>query len=332
MRRPLAALLIFLLLSPLPGSQYRPVRPAGAETASARPLRFPAGDAGMMRFVRGWRLVSPYRDFGGFSALARTGPDRFQIVADNGYWVRMTLRRDSAVSDFRSGLIPNPDGRPRRKSMRDVEAIVFDPASGRTWAALEGINQIWRLDPTLTRTESRSRMPSPRWPANRGPEAMLRLADGRMILFSEDADKDPRGREGLVYAGDAAVPGTKVFRFFYDAEGKGQVSDAAMLPDGRILLVHRRQGLYPIFSTIVAIVDPADIRAGAVVRSQTIGRVPTPLAENYEGAAVAVEDGRTFLWLVSDDNFNVWQRSLLVQFELVGLPPEKTPDSKKAAR
>ena len=48
-----------------------------------------------------------------------------------------------------------------------------------------------------------------------------------------------------------------------------------------------------------------------------------------------MRDGRTFLWLVSDDNFNSWQRSLLVEFELFGLPPPQSPpapDSKKAAR
>ena len=100
-----------------------------------------------------------------------------------------------------------------------------------------------------------------------------------------------------------------------------------MLPDGRILLVHRRLGFYPVFTTILAIVDPADIHPGATLTSSAIGRVPTPLAENYEGAAIVVRDGRTFLWLVSDDNFNSWQRSLLVGFELVNLP-----GSKKAAR
>ena len=80
---------------------------------------------------------------------------------------------------------------------------------------------------------------------------------------------------------------------------------------------------------IHAIIDPADITEGAVVRARTIGRVPRPLAENYEGAAIAVEQGRTWLWLVADDNFNVWQRSLLLQFELVDLPPKKSAGQQK---
>ena len=217
--------------------------------------------------------------------------------------------------------------------MVDAEATVIDPASGKRWIAFERLNQIWRLDPALSKIESRRELRTwPHWPSKRGPEAMVRLADGRTIIFSEGADADPRGSEALVYTGDPAAPGPAPIRFFYDSGNRGRVSDAAALPDGRILIVHRRLGFDPVFTTVIAIADPEDIRKDAVVRSRTIGRVPAPLADNYEGAAVTIEQGRTWLWLVADNNFNVWQRSLLLQFELVDLPPRKSPDSKKAAR
>ena len=87
-----------------------------------------------------------------------------------------------------------------------------------------------------------------------------------------------------------------------------------------------------MFTTTIAIADPPTSAKDAVLRSRTIGVVPRGLADNYEGAAVTVEQGRTYLWLVADNNFQSWQRSLLLQFELVDLPPRKTPDSKKAAR
>ncbi|HMO75969.1 MAG TPA: esterase-like activity of phytase family protein [Sphingopyxis sp.] len=327
MRRLLPAALIFLALGPVPGGDIRYRTIDTRQSVEARALVHPAGDAGPLRFVRGWRLVSPHSHFGGFSGLARLGPDRFLLVGDNGYATRLTLGADGRVGDVSIGLLPLPPRNPGRKAFTDVEALAVDADSGRVWVALEGIDQIWRLDPALTRIESRNRSPQLEpWPANRGAEAMARLADGRTIILSEGADDDNRGTEALLFAGDPAKPGRRGVRFFYDAQGKGQVSDAAPLPDGRVLLVHRRLGLSPLFTTILGVLDPADIAKDAVVRSVAIGRVPGPLRDNYEGAAVAVEDGRTFLWLVSDDNFNSWQRSLLLQFELVDLP-----DSKKAA-
>ena len=332
MRRLLLAALIFLAVGPVPGALIRYPQEDLTQRAAARPLIFAPDEGGGMRFVRGWHLVSPHSRFGGFSAIARTAPGQFLLIGDNGHSTRLSLDSRGAVAAVRVRALPTIDGRPARKAAADTEAMVIDAASGKVWVALEGVNAIWRLDSGLSQIESRCNLPGPRWPTNRGPEAMARLADGRTVVFSEDADDDPRGRAALIYSGDPAAPGPAPVRFFYDSAGRGLVSDAAALPDGRILLVHRRLGFNPVFTTIVAIIDPADITEGAVVRARTIGRVPRPLAENYEGAAIAVERGRTWLWLVADDNFNVWQRSLLLQFELVDLPPKKVPDSKKAAR
>ncbi|MGQ3101089.1 MAG: esterase-like activity of phytase family protein [Sphingopyxis solisilvae] len=332
MRRAILALLILFFVGPMPWTVQRFPVDNHRQQVTARPLPDRPPPSGSLHFVRGWHLVSPHSRFGGFSALARTGPGAFILVGDNGYRTRLTVDGAGRVGAVDIRPLPTPDGRPASKAMADVEALVVDSAGNRAWIALEGVNQIWRLDVGLSRIEARRKLPQPRWPANRGAEAIARLPDGRMIVFSEDADDDPRGREALLYAGDPAMPGPPPQRFFYDARGKGLVSDAAVLPDGRILLVHRRLGFDPVFTTILAVVDPADIRTDGVVRSQTIGRVPRRLAENYEGAAVGVEGGRTYLWLVSDDNFNRWQRSLLLQFELVDLPPVDMPDSKKAAR
>lgn len=332
MRRLFLAALIFVAIGPVLGTrQVRPVVDTAPQDIAVHALGHPAGRAGALRFVRGWRLSSSNAMFGGFSSLAVTGPDRFQLIADNGYWARFAVLPGDRVADARIGKIPVPGGNVGKKSKSDVEALLFDPATDQSRVALEFVNEVWRLDPTLGRIESRAALPRPHWPKNSGPEAMARLPDGRIVIFSENAGDDPRGREALLFEGDPSVPGTRAQRFYYDAEGKGAVSDATTLPDGRILLVHRRVGFDPVFTTTVAIVDPADIRPGAVLRSRTIGRVPGALADNYEGAAVTTDGARIFLWLVSDNNFNRWQRSLLVQFELVGLPV-RAPDSKKAAR
>ena len=328
MRRLLFAALIFLTIGPMPGTHYRYPVDDESQTATARAIAYPSDSIGSPRFIRGWRLSSPNSHFGGFSALAYSGEGRFLLIGDNGIWTRLTLGDDGSVSDVTIKPLPRPRGTPKGKAFTDAEALVVDPETGKLWIALEGINQIWRIDAAMTRVETRRRSPALRtWLANRGPEAMVRLKDGRTILFSEGEDRNDFGTEGLVYSDDPAVPGKTPLLFYYDAEGKGQVSDAAPLPDGRILVVHRKLGLNPLFTTTLAIVDPADIRKSGVVRSIAIGKVPEALRDNYEGATVVVEDGRTFLWLVSDDNLNKWQRSLLLQFELVDLP-----DSKKAVR
>src|SRR5690606_30866376 len=105
-RRLLLAALIFVALGPMPGAVMRFPETNLTQSADARPLRFAPEDAGALRFVRGWHLVSPHSRFGGFSALARTGPDRFQMIGDNGYATRLTLDSRGAVSDLEIRPLP----------------------------------------------------------------------------------------------------------------------------------------------------------------------------------------------------------------------------------
>ena len=51
-----------------------------------------------------------------------------------------------------------------------------------------------------------------------------------------------------------------------------------------------------------------------------MARATTPKApgvnDNFEGLAVEEKEGRTYLWLVSDDNFAPLQATYLLKFEL----------------
>lgn len=60
------------------------------------------------------------------------------------------------------------------------------------------------------------------------------------------------------------------------------------------------------------------IRAGAVLRGALVAQFAHPFAtENFEGlAALQGADGATFLYVLSDDNFNGFQRTLLLLFHL----------------
>src|SRR3546814_16259148 len=78
MRRLLTAALIFAALGPMPGTVMRFPEAELTESAAARPIAFVPSTSGTVRFVRGWNILSTHRRLGGFSAIARTGPDRFK--------------------------------------------------------------------------------------------------------------------------------------------------------------------------------------------------------------------------------------------------------------
>jgi len=333
MRRLFFAALIFVALGPVPGTVQRFPIDDWTQGASARPLVLAPQTSGTLRFVRGWNLVSSHSRFGGLSGIARIAPDRFLLIGDNGYATRLAFDHDGRLSAFHVAPLPAPPGWPDRKSMLDSESLFVDRAQGTAWVGLERINQLWRFDDALTRLEARHAPVVLRdWPKGRGPEAMARLADGRIIILAEGGRDDPRRNRGVMLAGYPGALSAPPTRFFYDSQDKGAVSDAAPLPDGRILIVHRKVGWNPVFTTNLSVADPDEVRPNTILRSRTIGTVPRALAENYEGAAISVEQGRTWLWLVADHNFNTWQRSLLLQFELTDLPPKKATASKKAAR
>jgi hypothetical protein len=96
-----------------------------------------------------------------------------------------------------------------------------------------------------------------------------------------------------------------------------RVSDAAILPDGRLLLLNRRFEWLEGFSLVVTIADAGALSEGSVIEAHEIARLEPPLTiDNMEGASVTVENGRTIVWLVSDDNFFPLQRTLLLKFAL----------------
>ena len=65
--------------------------------------------------------------------------------------------------------------------------------------------------------------------------------------------------------------------------------------------------------------DAAAVGRGATLRPVEIARFGSaPTVDNFEGLAVRRDErGRLLVYMISDDNFNGFQRTLLMQFELV---------------
>ena len=158
-----------------------------------------------------------------------------------------------------------------------------------------------------------------RWPGNGGPEAMVRLANGRFMVFSEEQPGPLGSTEGLLFGGDPTLPGAQALRFGYRAPTGYRVTDGGQLPDGRVILLNRRFTLLEGVSAIVTIVDPREIVADHVLMPRIVAKLAPPMTvDNMEALSVEREGDRTILWIASDDNFSGLQRTLLLKFALEG--------------
>ncbi|MEG3089149.1 esterase-like activity of phytase family protein [Sphingomonas sp. PB4P5] len=302
-----------------PDAQITATR-VGIDPAQPRHVRL-----GRLTYLGGVELRSPDPVFGGFSAMQLTG-DRFTLLSDGGGIVRFRLDAQGRISDQQIAELPAGPATGWEKRDRDSESLIVDAATGDVLIGFERVNEIWRYDALLTRA---IRHAAPKtmhdWDENGGPEAMVRLADGRTIVLAESSGpKKKPGRYALSFAGDPTRSGQRAVRFLYMPPAGFDPSDAAALPDGRILVLNRRFATPFDFAAKLTIVDPRTIRAGAMVRGQEVATIDTPLTrDNFEGLVVTKEGQATVIWLISDDNQFFLERTLLMKFRLEPAPHAK---------
>jgi hypothetical protein len=276
---------------------------------------------GRLRYVQGWVLTSNDPRFGGLSSLAITG-DRILALSDTG-WVFSFDRRGARFAGLAGTPLRDRSGAMAlNKIDRDTESMTMSADGKQIWIGLERQNAIWRYgDPAAAAQAAATPAAMRKWPSNGGPEALLRLHDGRFLVFSEDAEGPDGGdeaRDALLYDRDPAEPGATPIRFGYRPPAGFSATDAAELPDGRVLLLNRRFAPLDGFAAVVTMIDPRAIAPGAVLAGEEIARLSPPLSlDNMEGLAVTEEAGQVMVWLVSDDNFSPFERTLLMKFALL---------------
>ena len=311
--RVLLSILAVLLLVPGWTVEERLPLPSPGYRLSAERVALDPGDPARRRlgglvYLGGVALSSGDPAFGGFSALAVEG-DRFMTVSDGGNLLRFRMGADWRVRDATYSPLPAGPGTGWEKRERDTEALARDPAGGRFWVAFERANQIWRFGPG-GRVARVAPPAMRRWRQNGGAESMARLPDGGFVVLAES------GGEALRFAGDP-VAGAPAFRFRYRPATGMKPVDAAALPDGRLLVLERRFRAPYRWDSRLAVVAAGAVRPGARVRGRALARWAEPLlSDNFEGIAVTREGNATVLWMVSDDNQSMLQRTLLLKFRL----------------
>ena len=302
----LAALLCVPIAMTVWLREPRPLHYEGELSLLELPVE-PGGLPGGMRVEKLWHLEAKRSDFGGYSAILHLPDGRFMLYADKGDALEFALPGDTRAGPARFLTIPR-DQRYLRE-FQDIESATRDPETGDIWLGYESMNILRRFDPEGNPAGLVVPRPMSRWPANTGAEAFVRLADGRFLVMNESTgdallwEQDPRS-------------GQEPMQFRYAAPRGMSVTDAAQLPDGRVLVLLRTLTVgLPPFRAGLALADPDAISADSPWRLEWLADLTGPLPrENYEGLDVSeAEDGSLRLWLVSDDNMAALQRTLLAE-------------------
>jgi hypothetical protein len=271
---------------------------------------------GALDYLGGWALSSDSARFGGLSSL-HVEDGQVMTLSDDGTLFRFALPIGRGREPVRIDPLGDGPGPATRKSNRDTESMVI--LGPWLWAGFEKHNMVWRYRLADLGAASSAQPALMRdWRANSGAEGMTRLADGRFLVFCECPGNDRPLSDIILFDGDPADPHTPATLLHYRRVPGYRVSDATLLPDGRLLILNRRFEWLEGFSLVVTIADARGLRPGDTIESREIARLQPPLTiDNMEGVSVAVENGRTIVWLVSDDNFSPLQQTLLLKFALI---------------
>lgn len=270
---------------------------------------------GRLRYLAGWSLSSSNGYFGGISAMHVEG-GIVTALSDSGHIIRFAVPH--AVSGSMRGRIdPLGDGpgSPLRKQDRDTESLAI--AGNDAWIGFERRNMVWRYRTTNWRSDAHAAPPAMKaWPKNGGAEGLVRLRDGRFLVFSEDARLPDGSSQLLLFDGDPTLPQSRPTLLGYRGVPGFYATDAAELPDGRLLILNRRFSIAGSFTAKLVIA--ALPSAGQTVSGRIIATLKSPVTvDNMEALSVTTEAGRTIVWIASDDNFSQpLQRTLLLKFAL----------------
>lgn len=275
----------------------REPRPDSAAALHFAPVSLDTSGLGPLRLAGAWSVESADSRFGGISSLASDG-EALIALTDSGVVVR--FRPPGASGSGRAEFHDLPSGPVSAyyKMYRDTEALLARPDGRGWWVTFENRHSLWSYDPTFRWVRSHRPLPGEKWHHNRGVEAMAD-GEGALLLLPESGRIVLRPEQ----SGFAELPLDNRL---------GAPADAKRLPDGRILLAMRRFGLAG-FRNRLALLE----RSGDGYRTVPLAELPLGTFDNVEGLAVQpLGAGATRLWLMTDNDFNSWRRTLLIAFDL----------------
>lgn len=282
---------------------------------------------GSLDYRSGLVLTSRYRGFGGLSGIRLDARgEHFLAVSDQGGWftgrIRYASGKLAGLDDVEAAPLLGAEGRPitEKHLWWDSESIARD--GNLVYVGLERVNQILRYDFSKGGVSARGEvMPVPagvrKLPYNKGLEALVAVPKGQplagtLIAFSErglDAD-------GNLVA--FLIGGPSPGQFSVRRTEKYDISDAVLLPSGELLILERKFSWFTGVNIRIRSIPLKSIAPGALVDGPMLFAADLGHEiDNMEGIdAHVTPEGEIVLTLVSDDNFSMLQRTLLLQFTL----------------
>jgi hypothetical protein len=282
---------------------------------------------GSLQFRSGLALTSRFPGFGGLSGIRLDSKgERFISFSDKGSWFtgRMVYQgaKMTGLTDVEAAPMLGADGKPiTARGWFDSESIALDGSF--VYIGLERVNQVLRFDFSKGFTRSLAEVvPMPaavkQLPFNKGLEALVMVPKGlplagTLIALSERG-LDPNGNLIAFLVGGPS-PG----QFSVRRTNAFDISDATLLPSGELLVLERKFSLVEGVGIRIRRIPLASLAPGALVDGPAIFEADLGYEiDNMEGIdSFVTPEGDTVLTMVSDDNFSMIQRTLLLQFTLV---------------
>jgi hypothetical protein len=331
MRGALSCLILASLLLPTPTPAQSPT--AEPNTVSTRPItgfqRAAIGEPvdGLI-FQGGLQLSSPHPDFGGLSSLAFLDATRFVMVTDEGRFVSGALTladgAPTALTDVEIDVLRNSSGAPLpRKFAQDSEAVDIVFRDGQPAVARVGFEHLTRIA-DFDIADGRPGGPArevaiPDWLTalriNESIESVCVAPPASPVAGSTLIITEAHSRLAGTWA--ATLLGNRDRGDLHLVQGRGvNPTDCAFLPNGDLLVLERGFAFLTFTAQIRRI--PADqVRPGATMDGEVIFHASGGEIDNFEALGVRrLPDGQTRITMVSDDNFNSFQRTLLLDFSI----------------
>lgn len=280
-----------------------------------------------LTFVGGVELSSPEPLFGAFSSIRFRDQQSFVGVFDTGYWIEGRILRDAdgrlaGLEAVRLAPLLDASGQESpSKFLADAESLALDGDR-----AIVGFEQWHRVLSYAPLSDLGKALPSApiTFPfnldilhSNGGFESLVIAPEsseiaGALVAISEKSFDD----NGNIYA--AIVGGDLAGEFRVRPRDDFEITDAAYLPDGDLVLLERRFSIATGVGMRLRRIEGASIRPDAVVDGEILFEASfRSQIDNMEGLDVLPEpDGSVRLIVVSDDNHSILQRTLMLEFRL----------------